>query len=238
MMNAELYKIRHHRMPYILTLLGALAAMAPAVYFAFRPPDDAALYVEGAMASLIVYGLLAASIFGGWLLGHEYRQETLRRVVAIDARRGRILATKAAVGIGVLVTMLAAMLATGLSAAWAAAAVNGETLVMTGLGGDILGATIPTLVAAALAFGLSAIFRSDTYATLTTLAVLVVFAPLLAIIPTIGPYAPQSVTQELSIWLSESETPDKGMALALLTLGVWIVTTNLAGRQLFARRDI
>ncbi len=238
MLKAELYKIRHHRTPYVLTAFGVLAAAAPAVYFAFRPPEEVVIYGEGALGALIVYGLLAGSIFGGWLLGHEYRQETLRRVVAVDARRGRILATKAAAGLGVFTAMMSVMLAVGLGAAQIAAAVNGDALVTTGLAGDIAGALLPGVVAAALAFALSAVLRSDTYATLTTLGALVVFAPLLAIIPNVGAYMPMSATQDISFWLSESTTPDKGLLTMVVTLGIWIGVSTLAGKQVFARRDI
>ena len=48
---------------------------------------------------LLVIGLLLAPIFGAWLVGHEYRQGTLRRVLAVDARRNRLLATKAGLGV-------------------------------------------------------------------------------------------------------------------------------------------
>jgi ABC-type transport system involved in multi-copper enzyme maturation permease subunit len=52
---------------------------------------------------------IASAIFGVWLFGVEYGQDTMRRTLAADPRRGRLVATKLLTGI-VLVTIATAVI--------------------------------------------------------------------------------------------------------------------------------
>ncbi len=238
MISAELYKVRHHRMPYLLTAAGGLAVSAPSIYFLFNAPDGNGAYGEAALAVFAIFALLAGTVFGGWMLGHEYRQGTLQRVASVDARRGRLLAAKAAGGIVTFAAMLAAMSAIAFGAAGLAAAVNGDSLVVDDLMRTIGAAVLPASVAAGLAFVASAIFASDTYATLTSLSVMMLFAPLLALIPRVGNYSLASATSELADWIATSTTPTSGAMAMVATVVAWLAVAGLAGHRLFAGREI
>jgi ABC-type transport system involved in multi-copper enzyme maturation permease subunit len=237
MIQAERYKIRHHRTPWVLTALGALATLAPATYLAFRAPDDPALYLDAFIGGYALYGLLSAAILGGWALGHEYRQNTLKRVVAVDARRARLLGAKAAAGAVALFAMLATTLAAGLGSAWLAATVNDDELVSGQLS---LATTMPAMpVAAFIAFCLSAVFRSDMYATLAALAVMAIFPGLLAQLPTIGDFTPAVLTDQLSErFASPDATMNHSVAITAAAAATWIATLTLGASALFTRRDI
>lgn len=238
MTKAELYKIRHHRLPFVVTAIGVVAAVAPAVYYLFRAPSEASFYLEAATAAASIYLILAAAIFGGWMLGHEYRQETLRRVVAVDARRGRLLAAKAGAGLLGFAAMFATVIGSGIGSAALAAAVNGDDLVTTDLGRAVGAGAAGSFIALAVAFGASAILRSDTYATLFSLGAVVVFSPILALIPTVGDFTLGSLSDAVSTWILDAETPSRGATVTLVALAAWIAGIGAAGLGLFSRRDI
>ena len=237
MITAELYKTSHHRTPLVLTGLGALATMAPGAYFLFSRPEAADFYTGAVAAVFSAVGVLVAAVLGGWVLGHEYRQSTTRRVVGLDARRGRLLGAKAVAGIVTFAVMMAAMLAAGLGAAALAAAVNGDALVTANLVRDIGSALIPAAVAAVVAFGASSIFRNDAYATLTSLGLVLIFGPLLSLIPKVGPYMLSTAIGDLSSYVAEPASITN-VSTALITATAWIAGFVLVGRQLFVRRDI
>ena len=99
MIRSEGFKIAKHRTPWVLTAVYCALVLAGPAYFIVKPPQDAGFYLEAVTAVFAVVGLLLAPIFGAWLVGNEYRHGTLRRVLAVDARRGRLLATKAVLGL-------------------------------------------------------------------------------------------------------------------------------------------
>ena len=236
--RAEIFKIRAHRLPLVLTLLGAVAAAAPGVYFMFKAPDDAASYLGAGAGVFGLYAILAGAVFGGWVLGHEYRQETLRRVIPVDARRGRLLAAKALAGVIAFAVMLLAMFGVAVGSAAVAAAVNGDSLVTANLGRDLGSLMLVAAVAAVVSFTTSAVFRSDTYATLTSLGALVVFAPLLGLVPAIGDFTIGSLATELAGWVADSTDPKRGVAATSVALTAWVAALAAVGSSLFIRRDV
>ena len=237
--RAELYKTRHHRLPYVLTALGAIAAAAPGVYFMFRPADSPGIYTQAVMGVAGLYLVLAAAIFGGWILGHEYRQNTMRRVVAVDAFRPRLLIGKAIAGSIVLVAMAAVVIGSGLGVGAVAAAIDGSSLGTADLGRQLLAVALPTVVTAVVAFGCSAAFRSDTYATLAALGLVVVFGPLFALIPTVGPYTLGALTTSATVWVgTEAISPDEGAVVTVAALFAWLAAAVGVGTALFDRRDL
>lgn len=237
MITPELYKIRHHRTPLVLMAMASLAAAAPAVYFLFRKPSPD-LYTVAATGVFIALATLIGSVFGGWLLGHEYRQGTLRRVLALDSRRGRFLAAKAVAGSIGLAVVLGGVLAVGLGAAFLVATVQGQDLVTEGLGDEILIGLIPSAIAAAIAFGASAIFRSDTYAMLTSIALLLVVGPTMGLIPRVGQYSLSTATQELLAHVAEPDLATGTWLTPLLTVVAWVGAFVVAGVVLFRTRDV
>lgn len=238
MIRPELFKLRHHRTPVVLlgTLMASLS-VAP-IYYAIKNPADIT-DVTGTYVGIftIVAGLLAA-VFGGWVVGHEFRQGTLRRVLGSDARRGRLIATKAVVGFGALIAGLAVAAGVGALASLASAASFGETIVWDGILREVLGGGFLALVVAVIAFGLSVLLRSDAYATIGSLGLMIIVGPLLGLIPAIGKYMPPQLTNDIMAWISNADEAVVSIVPASLVLGATIGALGLVATTTFQRRDI
>lgn len=245
MISAEIYKLRNQRTPWVLTSLATIAMFAPSVYFLFRQPSDASSYAEAVIAVFSLMSIVVGAVLGGWLLGHEYGQSTLRRVALIEARRPRLLLSKLGAGLLVLLTSFAASVAGALGVAALVALIHGDTLVMTDFASSVFSSGIVGVAVALLAFGLSAITRSSAYSTLTVLVIMLIFSPLLSLIPTVGAYTPGQVITQVSLWIAQVPADTGGFGGASITnaralvasLG-WVGGTLLAGQQVFSRQDI
>lgn len=239
MLRSETFKIAKHRTPWVLAAVYSALVLAAPAFFVVRPPQDTGSYLEAVTAVFAVVGLLIAPIFGAWLVGNEYRHGTLRRVLAVDARRGRLLATKAALGLGATVLALAVVAGIGLAGAAGAAAVHGDSLVTDGLFRSFVSGGFVTLVAGVIAFGLSVAFRSDTYAMLGSLSLMVVFGPILMFIPTVGKYTPFAVTSQISERIEDaSAVGELGLGTAIGTLAAMLLVLSITASQLFVSRDV
>lgn len=237
--RAELYKTRHHRLPYVLTAIGAAASAAPGIYFMFRPATEQAEYTEAALGMASLYLILAGAIFGGWMLGSEYRQQTIGRVVATGPARPHLLAAKAIAGVVTLGVMSVVVAGAGLGMNAIAAAMDGSSLDTTGLGRVLASGLVPVAMVAVLAYAASAVFRSDTYATLTALAVPLIFGPFLAGIPKLGDYTLGEISLSIQEWVGpDAIAPYQGAVVTVLAAAAWLLVPLGVGVSLFARRDL
>jgi hypothetical protein len=84
-------------------------------------------------------------------------------------------------------------------------------------------------VVAAIAFGLSVVLRSDTYAMLGSLGLMIIVGPLLGLIPTIGKYMPSQLA---------ADGADVSIVPASLTLAAAIGALGLVAATTFQRRDV
>lgn len=239
MITAELYKISKHRTPYVLTALGSVATLAPAVYYLFRRPESGDLYLDTAVFVFLGIGILLSAVFGGWVLGHEYRQGTVKRVIALDARRSRLLAAKLVAGTSIFIAMLATILAAGSAGAAVVAGIHGDSLVTDGFVRGVLGASFPMVVTALFAYGLSVIFRSDTYAMLSAVGVMTVFAPLIALIPRVGNYSLATTAFDVATRITEPAGElTNSFATSAGVTAAWLGVVGILSLQLFERRDV
>lgn len=239
MIRTELFKLRTHRTPWVLltTLIAALG-ISP-IYYAIKEPDDPMALIE---TSGGVFGIMTpflGAVFGGWILGHEFRQGTLRRVLGNDARRGRLIATKAAIGLVALIVGMAFAAAAGSLAASASASSFGGTLEWDGVVKNILSAGFIALVTAAIAFGLSILLRSDTYAMLGALGLMIIVGPLLLLIPRVGKYTPFALANDVTLWIADTGEPlEVPIVTASLGLAASMGVLAVTATAVFHRRDI
>ncbi len=239
MIRTELFKLRTHRTPWVLfAILVASLAVAP-IYYAIKNPDDPSdviatfVVVFGAMTPLL------GAVFGGWVVGHEFRQGTLRRVLGNDARRGRLLTTKAAVGLGAIIAGMAVAAGVGVLASVFSVASFGESIVWDDTFRNVISAGFYGLVTAAIAFGFSVLLRSDTYAMLGALGLIIIIGPLLTLIPKVGKYTPSAVANDVALWIAApKEQLSVGIAQASLTAAAYIIALAAAATATFNRRDI
>lgn len=239
MTRTELFKLRTHRTPWVLlTTLIASLSVAP-VYYAIRNPIDAAAVIDTFVGIFEIIPPLLGAVFGGWIVGHEFRQGTLRRVLGSDARRGRLIATKAAVGLGAMIAGMSIAAGIGTLASVASVTSFDQTILWDGVLRDVLSSGFLAIVVAAIAFAFSILFRSDTYAMLGSLGLLLILGPLLTLIPTIGKYTPAALAGDVTSWISG---PEEELGVAIVTasfgLAAFIAFLSAAAMATFNQRDI
>lgn len=239
MMSAEIYKLRTQRNPIAYAAALIVGVVIPPVVLIWYEPSSTAAYTNAFRVSFGMLSLLLAIEFGGWLLGTEYRQGTVKRLLTSEPRRNRALASKAIVGAGALTSVLAVGAIVGWLAARIVGSMNGVTVPWEGR--DLLGDGVWALTATTLAFSISAITRSDSFAKVGTLALVLVLAPLLSSIPGVGDYTINSALDALTVWIAgdaDVAATTLSTGTALITLAVWIGAFTTAAVAMFARRDV
>lgn len=238
MIRTELFKLRTHRTPWVLLIILVVSLCIAPIYLAIKNPADTADFTGAYLGVAAIMGPLLGAVFGGWLIGHEFRQGTLRRVLGNDARRGRLIATKAVVGLVAATTGLSIAAGIGALASVASVASFGETIEWDGVFRDLLGGGAFALITAAVAFGLSILLRSDTYAMLGALGIMLIVGPLLSAIPRVGKYTPWALTADVTAWISGTGELEVAIVPASLGLAASIGVLTLAAMVTFHRGDI
>lgn len=219
MIRTELFKLRTHRTPWVLFTTLLLSLVVGPIYFAIKQPADATGLIDTFFGVFGVMAPLLGAVFGSWIFGHEFRQGTLRRVLGNDARRGRLIATKAIVGLGALLVGLATAAGAGALASLASSASFGGTLAWDGVFREVLGGGFLAILTATLALSFSILFRSDTYGMLGAVGLMLIVGPLLRLIPTVGKYTPSALGDDVTLWISGSAEP-LGVAIATASSGL------------------
>lgn len=238
MIRTELFKLRTHRTPWVLFAILAVSLCVAPIYFAIKNPADTADVTEAYLAVAGIMTPLLGAVFGGWLVGHEFRQGTLRRVLGNDARRGRLIATKATIGLVAATVAMSVAAGIGALASVASVASYGDSIEWDGVFRQLLGGGAFALVTAAISFALSILLRNDTYAMLGSLGVMLILGPLLAIIPTVGKYTPWALTVDVTTWISGPGELGVSIGTASLGLAACIAAVSAVAMQTFHRRDI
>lgn len=237
MMSAEIYKLRTQRNPLLTAIALVVGVLIPSIVLIWYSPSSTAAYTDAFRGTFGVLSVLVAIDFGGWLLGSEYRHGTVKRLLTGEPRRLRALATKGLVGAGALSAALAIAATIGWTAARIVGSMHDATVPWQGK--DLLGDVVTALVAATIAYSLSAITRSDSYAKVGTLALMLILEPLLAMVPRIGDYTIGSALYSVTGWIAgESNTAIPSIGGATVTLAVWLAAFIGGGALLFSRRDV
>ena len=163
----------------------------------------------------------------------------MKRLLASEPRRLRALATKGAVGAVALSVAVAVAAVGGWIAARSVGSMHGVTVPWNGM--TLLAGGATALFAGAVAYSLSAVTRSDSFAKVGTLALILIVDPLLAIVPKVGDYTIGSALDGMAQAMT-GDTSDGIAALsggtALLVGAAWLGLFVTAGAAAFARRDV
>ena len=238
MFRSELYKLRHHRTPWAILAMLTLIASASPIFFLFRPTDSIS-YLEVPLTVLLLGAVLLMPVFGAWVVGHEYRQGTLKRVVAMEGRRDSLLLTKGLIAVvgSALSALFAAAVATGISAL--AASIHQDAVSFTGYAGLLGGAVFAGMCVGLISYCTSVIFRSDTYAIVGTVGVMSVFGQFLGLIPRIGSYMPPVAMTNMVAYIDEpTSLADGDLSKAVLSLSITFAAASIGALQLFRTRDL
>lgn len=239
MIRTELFKLRTHRTPWVLLFALVASLVVGPIYFAFNKPSDATVVIDTFVGVFNVVAPLLGAVFGSWIVGHEFRQGTLRRVLGNDARRGRLIATKAVVGLAAVMIGLCVAAGGGALASVASSASFDATLVWHGVFRQLLSDGFLTLLTATIAFSFSIQFRSDTYGMIGAVALMLIVGPLLTLIPTIGKYTPSALGNDVTLWITGAGD-ELGVAVATASLGLAASIAVIAAVAVmtFRRSDI
>lgn len=238
MKTAEIYKLRTHRSPLLCAAALLAGVLAPSIVLIWYTPTDPAAYSDAFVGTFEALSVLLAIVFGGWLLGTEYRQGTVRRMLASEPRRLRALTTKGLVGAAAMSAVLAVSAGIGWTAARVVGSMHDVTVPFEGR--TLLAFGVTALAAATVAYGLSAITRSDSFAMVGTVALIMVGEPLLRLVPRVGDYTIGSAVYSVEQWMSGQPVEPSSLSAgsAAITLTVWVTAFVAAGTVLFATRDV
>lgn len=239
MNNVEIYKLRTHRTPIACATALLIGVLTPSVVLTWYTPKDPMAYTSNFTVTYGVLSVLLGIVFGGWLLGTEYRQHTVKRMLTSEPRRLRALTTKGLTG----ATTMSAVLTTVGVIGWGVARLVGSMndVAVPWEGRSILAATLSGLIVATIAFCFSAITRSDSFAMVGTVTLVLVLGPLLMLIPRVGKYTLGSALDGVSQAVSGSDLQQVGelsTTAAAVVLALWIMVLMVPAAVLFARRDV
>ena len=239
MIRAEIYKLRTHRTPWVCAAALLVGVVSPSIVLIWYTPNDPSAYTTNLTEAYDVLGVLLGIVFGGWLLGTEYRQHTIKRFLTSETRRLRAFTTKGLVGAGAMSVVLGAVGTIG----WAAARIVGSMhdVTVTWQGRTMLAAALTGLVAAAVAYSLSAITRSDSFAMVGTVALVLILDPFLGLIPRFGKYTLGSALNHMYHSVSGTqylEVVELSTSTATFLLIAWIAALLSIAGALFTRRDV
>ena len=242
--RVETFKLLRSWTPRWSAIALVAAAVVPTIVLLFRPSVAPTTYYDAFTTSFAVVSPLVATVFGAWLLGSEYRQHTVRRMLAVDPRRTRTLLTKAAVGLTGFAVAWTTAAGLGWLSASALASARGVTFASPG--DALIELAIITFVVAVVAIGLSALSRSDSVAIAGTLGLLIIVDPVLTSLPTVGQYSFGSALDWFTYELTGAATdgvagasvPELGAVAGAITLTVWMALAIVPGALRFARSDV
>lgn len=231
-MRAELLKIRSMPTPrwtaaaLVVFLLGGLIATI------IWGPGEENLVLDTAIG---LPTSVASLVFGSWIAGVEFGQNTLRRVFGADPRRVRMVLVKLAVlllcvaGATVLLTALGALLYSLASSG------HDRTIEFDGALRGAAAIGVFNLAWAVTAFSLTLMTRSMAGGTIISFAFLFVIDGLTSVIPTVGDYSLGIVLADIDLAIrGESEgifavTATNDTAVAAVVLAGWLAAFLAAG---------
>ncbi len=231
MTRAEIYKLRTHRTP--LDVHGRTPHRSP------RAVDRDDLVHADRLSVLrrrvhqhvrVARACSSAIVFGGWLLGTEYRQGTVKRLLTSEPRRLRALTTKGLVGAGAMSIVLALVAGVGWTAARVVGSMNDATVPWNGRA--LLAFIVSAVVAAAIAYSLSAVTRSDSFAMVGTVATILVVGLPLSLVPKVGKYTVFPAITRVEEWVSGNATE----SLSTLSAGAAVDHARRLARRVPDRR--
>jgi len=235
-MAAELEKLRSLPTPRwtLIVTLGLVALGFIAVVVSGSEKESTYLDAAETMAGLGT--VIGSIVLGVWMAGVEYGQNTMRRALAADPRRERLLGAKLALAIGGSLALTVVVWAAALVLLSIAASVNGASSPA----GDILTASLTSFLAnpiyAAIGCAVAMLARSMAGGMTAMLALVFVLDILLAALP-IGDISLGSALGDLGGAL-EGEEGEHGVARAILVTAVWVTVLLTAAWARFTRSDV
>lgn len=240
-MRAELTKIRSMPTPaWCLVVVVVCFLLGIAATVVWGPGEDS----DAIDVAVGIPTLIASIVFGVWMFGVEFGQNTLRRALTADPRRGRLIAVK----------LLAALLAVAVvTALFYAAAVPLYDLASHGHDQSIEAGTVAryggaalvnNLVYAVVGFAFALITRSMAGGITLTLVFIFVIDTVTTIIPKVGEFAMGPALSAVTDNISGYDTDLFGEPISSFGVGDvaivfgWLFGLMLLGCLRFVKSDV
>ena len=236
-MRAELLKLRVLPTPRVIAAVAVVIGLLVAVGLAVDDPNDAVTYRDSALAAATTVTSIASILLGVWIVGVEYGQTTMRRVVAATPARPAVLAAKLTWLVAFVTLGTVAICAVGWAMAAAAGLVNGTNIPLHRFGVEVAATLVGNLPYAIVAFTVALLTRSMAGGITITLVLALVVDTLLGAIPTVGDYTfGASIGDVVGTIRGDHDAEMWGRGLAV-TMG-WLVVLSAASWLRFCRADV
>ena len=241
-MTAELRKLLALPTPRWTLAATILAVAVAALVAAIAGPGD------GADLAPVQLGVglatsVCAIILGAWMIGVEYGQRTLRRVLSADPSRARLILAKLGVVLGAVTVVTLAVSAVSAPLFSVIASAHDESMPVADSLQYGVAALVNNLVYATVAFALALITRSMAGGMSLALVFAFVIDSLLGSIPVVGEYALSTVVVQLMTQISGTETlgveaSDPNLLLAVGVTAAWLAAMLGVSVTRFMRSDV
>lgn len=234
-MAAELKKLRFLPTPRWTVVVCLGFAVVGALAALFDGSLRASTYVDAAEVITGLGTVIGSIVLGVWVAGVEYGQNTMRRVLAADPRRGRLFAAKIAIAVAAsLVLTLVVWLATVILMSLAASVNDASSPAR-----DLLTVSAKSLLAnpvyAAIGCAVAMLARSMAGGMTAMLALVFVLDTALTALP-IGDISLGSALREIGRAIEGDSGQNVGYAVRV-TL-VWVAIMLTAAWARFTRTDV
>jgi ABC-2 type transport system permease protein len=221
----------------VLVAVAVVIAFLVALGLAIDAPAAGSTYRDSALAGATTVASIASIVFGVWIVGVEYGQGTMRRVVAATPERMAILAAKLAWLVVCVLAGTAAICALGWAMAAIAGLINGMHIPVHRLGVEIAAALVGNLAYAIVAFTVALLTRSMAGGITITLVLALVVDTLLGAIPTVGDYTfGASISDVAGTIRGDHDAQMWGRGLAVTA--AWLLALSAASWLRFCRQDV
>lgn len=235
-MAAEIEKLRSLPTPR-WTLVVALALVVLGFAIALlKGGASASDYVDAADGVAGLGAGIGSIVIGVWLVGVEYGQGTMRRALAADPRRGRLLLCKLALAVGASIVLTLLLWLAALLLMPLAASANGAESPAGDIAAQGASSLVVNPVLAAVGCAIATLTRSMAGGMTAMLALIFVFDSLLAVLP-IGDISLGSALGEIAASV-EGDEGDSEPGRGLLVTAAWVAVLSAAAWARFTRADV
>ena len=235
-MRAELAKLRVLPTPRNVLFVAAGLGVLSAVGLIIDAPSDADSYADTALTGAAAVSGIGAMVLGVWMVGLEYAQGTMRRVVAAAPARLAILRDKLVVLLAFVVLGTTAIVALDWVLGTLAGLANGASVPAGDVPGELGAAIVTNLGYAVLGFAIALLTRSMAGGLTATLVLSLVVDNALAAIPTVGDYMFGTNLLDVADAIRGDQVELWGRAIAVAL--AWLAALSAASWLWFARQDI
>jgi ABC-2 type transport system permease protein len=237
-MRAELTKLRSLPLPRWTLVVQVGLVLIGTLVVLFTGGEHTGDYSDAAVLTAAVGTGVGSLVLGVWMVGLEYGEKTMRRVLTADPRRDRLVAAKLATMLAVVIVDTVAVFAFAGLLAVAVAAVNGAGSPLHEVVRGAAAFLVINTIYPTVGFAIALLSRSMAAGLTLTLVLVFVVDNALAIVPSLGDYTLGLAVQKLASAVSGDSDTEIGLTGATIAAGAWLAGLLGAGWMRFRRTDV